>query len=108
MLPPATRRIRWLLLSEIYSRLPEASSNSPCGLASHAFVARPPSFTLQQELFPANVVIVPPDTLRTRLLFRSAMYTFPWPSTATATGLFSCADVAAAPSPENPEVPVPA
>src|SRR5215467_7298643 len=48
------------------------------------------------------------STLRTRLLFRSAMYRFPAPSTARPDGWLSCADVAAPPSPGKPALPVPA
>ena len=45
------------------------------------------------------------ETSRTRLLSASAIYRFPEPSRATATGSFISAEPAAPPSPENPGVP---
>src|ERR1035441_8337194 len=58
---------------------------------------------------PATVVIMPDgSTLRTRPLLLSAMYIFPDASTATQTGLLSCACLAGPPSPPKPAVPFPA
>ena len=49
------------------------------------------------------VVMVPfGDTMRMRLLVRSAIYRFPAASTATPCGLWSIALVAGPPSPEKP------
>src|ERR1022692_2440677 len=61
------------------------------------------------ERGPATVVIMPDgSTLRTRPLLLSAMYIFPDASTATQTGLLSCACLAGPPSPPQPAVPFPA
>ncbi len=79
MTPPDTSRMTLLLLSAIY-RLPVESSAIPKGEFSRALVAGPPSplkppvpLVPAWLVRPATVVIVPPETLRIRLLPRSAM-----------------------------------
>src|SRR5215831_7185702 len=57
---------------------------------------------------PAIVEIIPPETLRTRLFQLSAIYRFPELSTARPCGRYNWAEEAGPPSPEKPEVPVPA
>ena len=49
----------------------------------------------------------PINSLRTRLLLISATTRFPDVSKASRQGLYSCALVAALPSPAEPAVPVP-
>ncbi len=58
---------------------------------------------------PATVVMVPEvSTLRMTWLKKSAMKRFPAPSTSRSMGLSSLAAVAGPPSPEYPNLPVPA
>src|SRR5437870_2533722 len=78
------------------------------GRFSDAFVAGPPSPEPPWIPLPATVVIVPPDTIRTRAFLLSAMYRLPEESTDTLEGPFNEALVAAPPSPEKPTVPLPA
>src|SRR3990172_6505759 len=90
--------------------LPTRSTPTPVGKFSWALVAAAPSPENPRVPVPAKVLInpVPTSTLRTRLLEVSAMNTLPTPSTVTPYGRFSWAPVAAAPSPENPLIPLPA
>src|SRR3990172_1853797 len=108
-LPASTRRTRWLEVSAM-NTLPAPSTATPYGLYSWALVAAAPSPENPKVPVPAIVLINPgpASTLRIRWLAESAINTLPPPSTATPYGLYSWALVAAAPSPENPPVPVPA
>ena len=100
-----TLRTRCSLRSAIY-RLPAESTATAQG-STRACVDGPPSPT--EFVVPANVVTVPPRAnRRMRLLSRSATYTLPEASRATATGLLNLAAVAAEPSPLKPATPVPA
>src|ERR1039457_1120884 len=89
-------------------RLPAESAATANGSESDALIAGPPSPAKVAVPLPAIVVIVPPETLRMRLLEESAMYRLPAESIATPSGTFSAALVADPPSPENPAVPLPA
>ena len=82
-------------------RLPAASTATPWGPFNCALAAGPPSPEYPVDPFPATVPMMAPlaETLRTRLLPKSAMYTLPEESTATPMGRFSCALAAAPPSP---------
>ena len=82
---------------------------TPVGAASRAEVAGPPSPWLPSSPVPATVVMTPAgETLRTRLLPRSAIRKPPSAVGSTSSGQFSRALVAGPPSPEYPAVPVPA
>jgi hypothetical protein len=78
-----------------------------CGDSSPAEVAGPLLPDSTPEPFPAIVVMSPLDALtsRIRLLPWSAMNKSPAESTAMPGGVFSSADLAAPPSPENPPSP---
>src|SRR6202522_4177306 len=90
---------------------PALSTAIPTGPINPALVAGPPS---PEEVvaapLPATVVMIPvvAFTFRTLLLGASAMYRFPTASNAIPAGVFNSALVAAPPSPEKPEVPLPA
>src|SRR3990172_5554260 len=105
----STLRTRWLYWSAM-NTLPAPSTATPIGLSSWASVAAAPSPENPRVPLPAKVLInpVPTSTRRTRWLEVSAMNTLPPPSTATPIGEPSRAPAAAAPSPENPAIPVPA
>jgi len=80
-----TMRIRPLPLSAMYT-FPERSTFTSDGLLSSAAAAGPPSPEKQQlkSPFPTTVSMIPSVvTFRMRALPLSAMYTFPWPSSAT-------------------------
>src|SRR6266480_4555930 len=97
---------------------PEPPTPTPCGVFRLADVAAPPSPHAavdgeQAVPLPATVLIVVPVTLRIRWSKVSAMYALPEPSTATPSGTFRLADVAAPPSPHaavdgEQAVPLPA
>ena len=61
-------------------KFPVASTATAFGLMSCAPVADPPS--KREVPPPATVVMMTPETLRMRLLFRSAIYRLPETSTA--------------------------
>src|SRR5207244_3982015 len=95
--PPTSFTTRWLSVSAMNST-PLGLTAIEDGLASTVEV---PS--------PATVVIVPfGETLRTRLLPLSAMYTLPAESNARPVGRFRSAEVAGPPSPPYAARPVPA
>ena len=89
---------------------PALSTATPTGPANPALVAGPPSPEEVADPLPATVVMIPvvAFTFRTLLLAASPMYRFPAASNAIAPGLSNSALVAAPPSPEKPEVPLPA
>src|SRR3990172_3741783 len=89
---------------------PTPSTATSNGKYSWALVAAAPTPKNPEVPLPAKVLINPvtASTRRTRWLKVSAMNTLPAPSTATPYGKYSWALVAAAPSPENPLVPLPA
>src|SRR5579864_1188252 len=77
---------------------PALSTATPRGLEKVAKEAGPPS--PRAWLAPARVLITPvASTIRTLLLFWSAMYMFPAASNATPVGLLRLADKACPPSP---------
>src|ERR1700676_2354779 len=102
-----TLRMRLLYVSAIY-RLPAESRDTPKGLDIWALIASPLSPENPLAPVPATVVIVPPLTLRMRLLARSAIYRLPAMSTETLSGEFNSALVAGPLSPEYPPTPFPA
>src|ERR1700719_185699 len=89
---------------------PELSVATPRGWLRLALAAGPPSPEYTQVPVPTTVEITPveADTSRTRQLAESAIRMFPERSTATPEGLFTIALMACPPSPEYPQVPVPA
>src|SRR4051794_18298482 len=88
---------------------PPDTADTPLGVLTVAEVAGPPSPPAPDEPVPATVLIVPSGaTARTRLLKVSAIRKPPSAVADTAVGLASAAAVAGPPSPENPNVPVPA
>src|SRR5271154_916524 len=91
-------------------KLPDESTATPNGAINIAFVADPPSPEYPEvPPVPATVEMMPWGvTFRTTALLESAMYRLPEESTARPAGWFTCALVAAPPSPENPGIPVPA
>src|ERR1035441_466283 len=105
---PATVTFRTLARSAIY-RFPLPSTAIATGDCKLAPIAGPPSpFEPEKaEPPPATVPMIPAGvTFRTRL--SAAMYRFPAPSAAIASGPENDAFVAGWPSPENPYVPLPA
>src|SRR5437868_7089245 len=70
--PPEIHRIRLFAESAIYT-LPTLSTATASGRARDARVADPPSPANPNAPVPAIVLIVPPVTLRIRLLFESAI-----------------------------------
>ena len=94
-----TRRIRLLTVSAI-RKPPSGSEATPCGAASCALVAGPPSPKEPADPVPATVVIVPSAaTLRMQLLSASAIRKPPSGVRASPCGWFSWAAVAGPPSP---------
>src|SRR5579872_5827370 len=68
MTPPLeTKRTRWLLVSAI-NKFPPASTATPYGALNSALAAALPSPPKPGVPFPATVEMIPPDTLRMRLL----------------------------------------
>src|SRR5215470_9971610 len=89
--------------------LPAVSTATADGVLSRALIAGPPSPAKPEPPLPTTVEMVPSvETLRMRLLLKSAMKTFPVVSTATPLGVYNCAEPAALPSPPKPGVPLPA
>src|SRR6185369_15582372 len=85
--------------------LPLRSASTADGTERAALVAGPPSPENPLVPLPATVVIIPPDTLRTRWLPASGIYRLPAESRARFCGagpvLVSDAAVAGPPSPEK-------
>src|SRR5262245_12546533 len=103
-----TRRTRKLPVSAI-TRPPSAVGPTAYGRLICAAVAGPPSPENPRVPVPATVVIVPlGDTRRIRELPVSAIRNPPAGSAATPLGAEIAAAVAGPPSPENPDVPLPA
>src|SRR5207248_223186 len=103
-----TWRMRLLPVSAI-TKPPSAVAATPLGKLSWAAVAGPPSPEKPDVPLPATVVIVPADeTRRMRLLLKSAIRKPPSAVAATPEGALSWAAVAGPPSPEKPDVPLPA
>src|ERR1035441_6326372 len=91
------------------NRLPKASKAMPSGFDRLALKAKPPSPAYAAVPFPTTVVMVPlASTLRMRLLHWSSIYRFLDESKVMRGGLHRLALVAAPPSPEYPEIPLPA
>src|ERR1017187_3576935 len=109
MLPSGvTLRIRLSGHSAMY-RFPAESTAIPCGIGTNALVAGPPSPRSQHRSVPAAVLMMPSGlTFRNRLFKYSEINKLPAESIAKATGPPSRALVAGPPSPENPDVPLPA
>src|ERR1035438_437679 len=103
--PPETLRIR---RESAMKRSPGESSINFQGKPNSALVAGPASPLNPSVPFPATVVMIPSETLRTRRLPVSAMNKLPAESTATPQGLLNSALVAGPPSPVKPDVPFPA
>src|SRR5690242_20704856 len=107
MIPPATFRMRLLLVSTTY-RFPAESTPTDPGELRDALVAAPLSPANVAVPLPATVVRTPLLSFRTRLLFWSAIYKLPALSNAMPDGEFNDALSAGPPSPANPDVPLPA
>ena len=104
----ATRRMRLLPVSAIKNP-PLASGETENGRFSCAASAGPPSPESPCVPLPATVVMTPAGEInRTRWLPVSGKRMLPSGSAAMPRGAAICANVAGPPSPEKPNVPVPA
>ena len=103
----STRRTRWLPLSA-RNRLPRRSTAIPDTSLIFAAVAAPPSPEKPAVPVPATVVMTPVKASTRRTRTPSPKYRLPTASTASRAGLLMFAAVAGPPSPEKPDVPVPA
>src|SRR3954447_3685392 len=86
---------------------PPASTATSLGERNEALIAGPPSPLKPQRPSPAMVVMVPPATLRTRLLPDSEIRRLPSVSMAIPNGVLRDAFKAGPPSPEDAALPSP-